>query len=209
MSSPSHAPDPTLEQSSQSLESAPSAPPKSRKGVFAIIGVFAIVAGAILAVFLYNQVKLQGPLDKVLAADDRNKNVNARAHFDHWIDSGTVVFNLSTVAGNSSQMDVFRVLLQFARSQKEQKYKQVILASYGENKFIVPGDYFQQLGAEYGSQNPVYTIRTFPHHVSNMSGEKPFPEYTGGILGVLGKEMDEFNDMNKQWFLNDYIARQK
>ena len=55
----------------------------------------------------------------------------------------------------------------------------------------------------------MYTIRTFAHHLSTMTGEHPYPEYEGGILGVLGKEMEEFSQMNKEWYLNDYIARHK
>jgi hypothetical protein len=55
----------------------------------------------------------------------------------------------------------------------------------------------------------MYTIRTFPQHVTDMNGIQPFPEYTGGVLGVLNKELEEFNDMNKQWYQNDYIAKHK
>jgi len=171
--------------------------------------VLVVIVAALASIWLYNQTMLQGPLSRVLDSDSRNKSVTVKAHFDNWIDTGTVVFNLSDVSGESSPMDVFRVFLQFAQAQKEHHYDKVVLAAYGDKKFIVPGDYFHDLGVEYASQNPMYTIRTFPHHVTNMSGDHPFPEYTGGILGVLGKEMEEFNDMNHQWFLNDYLARHK
>jgi hypothetical protein len=192
------------------LQPAPPAPPKRSKALIIVpVIVIAIVAVAILGIWLYNQSVLQSPLSKVLNADARNKNVIARAHFDHWIDTGTVVFDLSDVSGEASAGDIFRVFLQFADSQKDHTYKQVVLASYGEKKFTIPGDYFHELGIEYGSQNPMYTIRTFPHHVADMNGVHPFPEYSGGLLGVLNKEMEEFNDMNLQWFQNDYIAKHK
>jgi hypothetical protein len=186
------------------------APPKRSKAIIIVPAiVVAVIGAAILAVWLYNQSMLQGPLSKVLDSDSRDKNVIARAHFDHWVDTGTVIFDLSDVSGESSSGDIFRVFLQFAQSQKDHTYKQVILAAYGEKKFVVPGDYFHELGIEYGSQNPMYTIRTFPHHVTDMNGSHPFPEYTGGLLGVLNKEMEEFNDMNRQWYQDDYIARHK
>ena len=208
MSSPGQVPDPVLEQPGQLAEANPSVPQKRRTGLLVATVILLLAAGSVLSVYLYNEIELQSPLDNVLASE-RNRAVTAKARFNNWIDTDTVVFDLKTVRGDASSMDVFRVLLQFAQSQKENKYSQVILAAYGEKKFIVPGDYFQQLGQEYGSQNPMYTVRTFAHHVSTMSGEKPFPEYTGGLLGVLGKEMEEFSDMNKQWFLDDYAAKNK
>lgn len=186
------------------------APPKRSKAIIIVPAiVVGVIAAAVLAIWLYNQSMLQGPLSKVLDSDSRDKNVIAKAHFDHWVDTGTVVFDLSDVSGESSSGDIFRVFLQFAQSQKDHTYNQVILAAYGEKKFVVPGDYFHELGIEYGSQNPMYTIRTFPHHVTDMNGTHPFPEYTGGLLGVLNKEMEEFNDMNRQWYQDDYIARHK
>ncbi|HET9837441.1 MAG TPA: hypothetical protein VFR84_04340 [Candidatus Angelobacter sp.] len=198
---------PAPEQPSSQPQPPPA--PKRRKAVLIPVVVVAVIAAALLAIWLYNQSVLQSPLSKVLASDSRNKTVIARAHFDHWIDTGTVVFDLSDVSGESSAGDIFRVFLQFAQSQKDHTYKQVVLAAYGEKKFTIPGDYFHELGTEYGSQNPMYTIRTFPHHVADMNGEHPFPEYSGGLLGVLNKEMEEFNDMNRQWFQNDYMARHK
>lgn len=200
---------PASEQSNPQPQPSAEPPKRSKAIIIVPIVVVAVLAAAVLAIWLYNQTSLQGPLSKVLDSDSRNKNVIAKAHFDGWINTSTVVFDLSDVSGESSAMDIFRVFLQFAQSQKEHRYDKVILAAYGENKFVVPGDYFHDLGAEYGSQNPMYTIRTFPHHVTSMSGEHPFPEYTGGLLGVLNKEMEEFNDMNKQWYQNDYIVRHK
>jgi hypothetical protein len=199
------APEPSTEQPPTSLAGQPA---KGKKWIL-VAGLLALVAGSFLAIWIYNEATLQRPLDKVLASDGRNKNVTARAHYDGWVDWGAVVFDLSEVSGQSSSMDVFRVLLQFAQTQKEHRYTQVILAAYGVKKFVIPGDYFQQLGIEYGSQNPMYTVRTFSHHLSTMTGERPFPEYEGGILGVLGKEMDEFSQMNKQWYVNDYMARHR
>jgi hypothetical protein len=200
---------PTPDQSSQPIQ-PPATPAKRSKAIIVVpIVVIAVLAAAVLGLWLYNQTTLQGPLSKVLNSDSRNKNVTAGAHFDGWIHTDTVVFDLSDVSGQSSAMDIFRVFLQFAQSQKDRHYDKVILAAYGEKKFTIPGDYFHELGAEYGSQNPMYTIRTFPHHVTDMNGIQPFPEYSGGALGVLNKEMEEFNDMNKQWYQNDYIAKHR
>ena len=177
--------------------------------LLALLGLVLLAGCAVGGVWMYNEMTLQKPLQRVLVADPRNHVVRAKAHFNGWIDMHSVVFDLTDVEGDSSEMDVFRVLLQYAKEQKEHQYQRIILAAYGQKKFVVPGDYFQQLGREYDAQNPVYTIRTFSHHVSTMDGAKPFPEPEGGMLWVLKEEMGQFSDFNKRWYLDDFLARHK
>jgi hypothetical protein len=194
----------------QSVETAAQpSPVKSRRALVIFVCLFLLIGVGFLVVWLFNEIALQKPLQAVLTSDSRNVGVTVKAHFDGWIDTQSVVFDITDLSEHSSQMDVFRVFLQYAKAQKDQRYKQVILASFGQKKFTLPGEYFQELGAGYDSQNPMYTIRTFAHHVSAMDGAHPFPEYEGGFIGVLGKEMEEFSDFNKQWYLNDLIARHK
>lgn len=180
--------------------------PANTKAILVIAGVLFLVAAVNGIIWLHNQDTVQRELDGVLAADSKNKNVFAEAHYNGLfnLDRQSIVFDLTDVSGETGPVDIFRVFLQFAQSQKDHPYKHVFLAAYGEKKFVIEGSYFHQLGMEYGSQNPLYTMRTFPHHVSTMNGEHPFPEYQGGLFGVLGKEIDEFKQMNAQWYMNDY-----
>jgi hypothetical protein len=198
------------EQEFSASESNGRVEPSRRKpllvGLFCVAG---LVVFAILGVWAYNEVTLQKPLNKVLLSDPRNNVVQARARFDGWVDSSTLVFELTDVKGEASQMDVFRVLLQYAREQKDRRFERVILSAFGNKKFVVPGDYFQQLGQEYDAQNPVYTVRKFPTHILTMDGAQPFPEPRGGLLWVLKEEMEQFSDFNRRWYLDDFIARQK
>jgi hypothetical protein len=184
-------------------------PKTSRRLLVTLVGVVFLAGCAIGGVWIYNQVTCQKPLQRLLVADPRNGVLQAKAHLDGWIDPDSLVFDVTDISGNASQMDVFRVFLQYANAQKDRQYRKVVLASYGDKKFVLPGDYFHQLGQEYDAQNPVYTVRTFPHHVSTLDGAKPFPEPEGGILWVIGKEMEEFNQFNRRWYLDDYIARHK
>jgi hypothetical protein len=183
--------------------------PRSKRGMVVLLGVVLLIAAAVLGIWIYNQTTLQKPLQRVLASDPRNKVVHASAHFDGWVNTDTVVFNLDDISGDSSAADIFRSFLQYAREQKEHHFRQVFLSAYGQKKFVIPGDYFQQLGKEFDTQNPLYTMRTFAHHVSAMDGSHPFPELQGGWLGVMGEEMQQFSDFNKRWFMDDYISRHK
>ncbi|WP_197530230.1 hypothetical protein [Deferribacter desulfuricans] len=101
--------------------------------------------------------------------------------------------------------DVFRVFLQFAEKMQSKEFKVIELSFKGKTKFKINGDYFRTLGKEYSWQNPVYTMRTFPEHLMNPDGYRAYPEWTGGLLGVLVKQMEEFNDFHKKWYLEDIV----
>jgi hypothetical protein len=167
--------------------------------VLATVGILVI-----LGTWLLNYVKAERPLRRVLSADPRNGVVKAQARFDSWIDLNTLVFDVSEVSATATRADVFRCLLEYAEAMKDHHFTKVILAARGKSKFNVDGDYFQQLGQEYSKQNPMYTIRTFPIHLSGMDGTRPFPEYTGGVLGVLQKEMEQFTEFSDQWYVRDF-----
>jgi hypothetical protein len=174
-----------------------------------LVAVVCLVGCAIGGVWLYNETQLDRPLQRVLLSDPRNHVVQASARFDGWVDTSTLVFDLRDIGRDASSVDVFRVLLQYAQAQKDHQYKKIVLAAYGQRKFVIPGDYFQQLGRDYATQNPIYTIRTFPQHVAAMDGSKPFPEIDGGVFYVVGKQFDQFKALNQRWYLDDYLARHK
>src|ERR1039458_1515333 len=73
--------------------------------MFVILVVLVTVAG-VGGVWIFNQTSLEKPLQRVLTADPRNRVVHATAHFDGWIDTTIVVFNLTKVDGESTQIDV-------------------------------------------------------------------------------------------------------
>lgn len=125
----------------------------------------------------------------------------------HTRDGGQkLVYDLTSVAPTNSMADVFRVFLQFASAEKDKQFGSIELGFRGRPKFLIRGDYFQQLGKEFGTQNPVYTIRTFPENVMKLDGSKAYPTWTGGFIGVSGKQMEDFNDFHRQWWFNDLAA---
>jgi len=114
-----------------------------------------------------------------------------------------MVFDLQSISGSNSKLDVFRVFLQFAEKMQSKNFDEVDLAFRGQIKFYIDGKYFQQLGQEYSYQNPTYTIRTFPSHLYTPDGNSAYPEWTGGLIGVLSKQMEDFNDFHEKWYWNE------
>lgn len=159
----------------------------------------------VAAVYGWNYLTLQSPMNEVIREDARNDGVSVSTHYDYYLDPSTLVFDLRDVSMTKSKADVFRVLLQYAAKMKSSRYGKVHLAFRGETKFILDGEYFRQLGQEYGLQNPVYTMRTFPSHLKRPDGSEAYGTWTGGMIGVLQKEMEDFNSFHDRWYLGELL----
>jgi hypothetical protein len=170
---------------------------KSIKWLLGIIALF------IVFIFLWNLVVLQIPINNRIKSDTRNEGISIKVHYKYYINPKTLVFNIKEISGSNSAADVFRTFLISSAELKDKKFDKVELAYKGNIKFYITGEYFNTIGSEYGDQNVVYTIRTFPENVYLPSGNLAYSTWSGGLLGVLSKQMDDFNDLCKNWFLND------
>jgi hypothetical protein len=164
------------------------------------------LAATALAVAGVNYVNLQRPLSQIAQDDPRNKGIEVFAHYKYFVVPGVLVYDLRAVAGTSSPMDVTRVLLQFAKQQQDSEFKSVELSYRGQEKFVLQGDYFRQLGREYGVQNAAYTLRTLPENVYRPDGERAFGQWSGGLLGVLTKQMEDFGSWHRGWYIDELAA---
>ena len=153
-----------------------------------------------------NYFSLQSEMDAVLKEDSRNNGVQVSVRFSHYVERSILVYDLKALGPTNSMADVFRVLLQFSHSVNSREFTSVELAFRGKTKFLLTGRCFRKFGEEYGSQNPVYTMRTFSENVFKRNGSPAYPTWTGGLIGVLGKDMEQFNDFHKQWYLSDLAA---
>lgn len=150
---------------------------------------------------------LQPKMKEVIKEDLRNDGIEISVHFKNYVDSSTIIYNLKSISDDKSMADVFRVFLQFAEKtySSSTETNTLELQFRGKTKFKITGDYFRMLGEEYSWQNPVYTMRTFPENLMNPDGSDAYPEWTGGWLGVMGKQVEDFNDFHKKWWLDDML----
>jgi len=151
-----------------------------------------------------NKQNLQSMMDEVLKSDPRNEGIKASVYSKE--NQSVLFFNLENISLDKSPADVFRVFLQFADKIKENVYKTVKLCFRKKVKFIIDGKYFQKIGKEFSFQNPVYTMRTFPKNLLNPDGTKAYNTWTGGLIGVLNKQMEDFNDFHKKWYLDELLS---
>ena len=155
------------------------------------------------ATYSFNYFTLAQPTKLITDIDTRNEGIKFDPHYKYFVLTSTLVFDLKDVPSDKAIADVFRVFLQTASALKEKEYTTVELSFKGVPKFTIKGDYFSLLGKEYGDQNPVYTMRTFSEHLNDMSGQLAYSEWNGGLLGVIGKQMEDFKDFHNKWYIND------
>lgn len=169
-----------------------------------------VTAGALVALLFlalgWNYLTAHRPVTQRLAQDERNSKVNVWSYYRYGVLPGALVFDVRGFSDDAAMLDVMRTLLQAADAHKERGFKRVILSYRGKEKFQLEGEFFQTVGKEYHTQNPVYTLRTFPEHVFHLDGKQAYGSWTGGILGVLGKQMEDLNQFGRDWYLDDAAA---
>lgn len=143
------------------------------------------------------------PAWNAVRADERNANLTMVTHLRYGVDPNTAVVDLVSIGDGSSMLDVTRALLQSAHALKDRTFSEVHLAYRGRSRFILPGSDFKQMGEEYGPQNPVYTIRTMPEKLRRPDGSRAFDTWTGGVLGVLGRQMEDVKALHMEWYLRE------
>jgi hypothetical protein len=174
------------------------------KRTLLIVALFICVACVSIAT--WNYLTISRPVEAALAIDSRNQGVQVRVHYHNYLDPTVLSFDLRDVSGQNSMADVFRVLLQSTKALREHDFLRVELEFRGDVRFVLEGPYFKKLGDEYDFQNPVFTMNTFTSHLYRPDGTKAFPEWTGGWLGVMTKEIEQFNEFHKQWYLAESSA---
>lgn len=171
--------------------------------------VFLGIIITVVSIFAVNYFSLQRHMVSVLKGDSRNKGVKVWVHYKWFINPAELKYDLREISGKNSALDVNRVMLQFSEKIKDKQFDKVYLGYQGKDKFYFKGDYFQNLGKEYEFQNPVYTLRTMPENVYTLDGEPQYGSWTGGWLGVTGKQMEDMNTFSKDWYLDDVLKDMK
>lgn len=162
--------------------------------------------GSLVSLQVKEQLQLQRVIENVIVGDERNKGVEVLVYLRDLSQPAFLTYDLQGILGEKSMLDVTRVFFQFSEQLKAEKYEQVDLCYRGERRFNIAGEYFQKLGKEFSWQNPVYTMRTLPENLKKPDGAPAYGTWTGGWIGVTGKQMEDFNDFHSKWYLADFVA---
>lgn len=157
----------------------------------------------VLLLITANYISAHRHLREAISANPSNAGVSVVSYHQWLINPSTVVFDLWDVDDDISMADVTRVFLEFSSEMKGRKISRVIFAYRGDHRFYIDGDFFSELGNMSATQNPIYAIRTMPQNIKTMAGRAAFSTWSGGPIGVLSRQLDDFNNFHKQWWLED------
>lgn len=131
-----------------------------------------------------------------------NRGVTLFAYHPYFVDPTSLVIDVWEVGDTTRPVDVMRAMFQIAERLKDRKFTTVKLARRGETRFVLKGERFQTIGREFEFQNPIFVIRTLPEDLYLPNGEAAYGHWTGGWLGVLNKQMEDFNDFWRKWLIS-------
>jgi hypothetical protein len=161
---------------------------RTRRLVFVGTPLFAAAIG-----YLANFLFLQQPMNQVLRANAAFEGIEISTHYRYWVVPGQIVYNLQSVGGKRTALDVHTVLLEYAKRLKDEKFKKVELQFRGQTRFTIDGSAFQKLGREYDRRNFAYVLFEFPRM---LRGEPPAEEEGTSD----GEALLEFHD---QWYAEE------
>lgn len=156
------------------------------------------IAVIVTCLVAYN-LTVWAPVATVLGRDDRNAVTSVHVYRSWLIHPRDITVDL-VAADGAATIDLTRALFQAAEALKDREFGRVILARQGKPVFMMEGAAFAQLGQEYSSgQNPVYLIRTLPEQLYLPDGTAAFGAWTGGWLGVFGRQIEDVNSFGQAW----------
>jgi hypothetical protein len=194
--------EPTLGPSAPSAASLTSATPRQTRRPLRRFGVtVAALVAVVIAIWGANDWFVGRPVRTVLTRDSRNAGFSMRARWQYYVAPSTLVLDL-TRADAVSAADLLRGTFWAAETlyHAGRHFDRVVLARRGTAVFLMNGEDFEALGTRVAvGENPVYLMRTFPERLRRPDGSAAFGTWTGGWLGVLGKQMEDVNEAAREW----------
>lgn len=135
-----------------------------RRALFLI----AFLCAAVFAIAGANYFFLQRLMAEVEQSDPRNAGIDVVVHYRHYVDIGTLVYDLKELPAGTRPDDIERILQQFASRLGERSFGEVRLAYAGHEKFLLTGDTFRDLGQR------AETLRTLPNKLATLDGAPAF-----------------------------------
>ena len=162
-----------------------------------LIKLLLVIAALVVGLVGWN-APVYLPVSSALA-DESDASMIA---YRRWLISPSeIVIDVRSVEGSHSMAGMDRMLFKSAEALKDSRYQSVVLAYKGAGRFRLDGAHFQEVGSSFSYENPVYLMRTLTENVSTMDGSPAFGTWTGGLIGVLGEQLNDHNEFHEKWWV--------
>lgn len=166
--------------------------------MFRMAIVVLLVGAAVVGWAWYEQHRPDAMAKEAARSAVHGVPLQADAYYENMFSKRGLVFDIQSARG-VSRADIARALLQFADYAQNIPVERVVLAYRGEYRFQLSGEDFRRFGRGYGSEDIVVQMRTLPEAVMTMQGAPAFPSYTGGVLAVQTKQLENATAFADQW----------
>jgi hypothetical protein len=165
-----------------------------------IIGGIALL----LAIAAWNYVGIHHAVTSRLNEDPRNKKISIWAYQKYGVIPSVLVLDLRRISAESSTAEILLALFEAAESLQHRRFDHVELTYRGKAKLVLDGAYFQAVGKRFQNQDLLHTMQTLPENVRRLDGSAAYGRWTGGWLGVMGKQIEDVNKFARDWYLDDW-----
>lgn len=153
----------------------------------------------VLLVLIGFNASVFAPVAMELGKDERNEGFAMWVYRSYALHPTDLTIDLVS-AERAAPIDLYRGLFQASQALGERKFGTVTLARRGQAIFRLSGDDFAELGRAYEEgENPIYLVRTLPEKLMLPDGSPAYGTWTGGWLGVMGRQLDDVNDAAQTW----------
>lgn len=158
-----------------------------------------LLAVCIAGIAIYNYTALAMPVGDKLHADPGTRYMHIKVHYKHYVQTGTLVFDMISPGPTGTEADVFKALMLTARALKNEHFSTVELCYKGELKFTCKGSFFRDMGADYIA-DPLYMARFFPEQLYYPNGQPAYYHRQAGTTAqVQHDQLRDFTDCCNKW----------
>jgi hypothetical protein len=162
------------------------------------------VAGAVILVALVwgaNALLFGRPVASALAADSAAARVRIAAHLHYYVDPLTLVLDLRQADAAAPERAFYGLLVAAAALHTaDLGFRRIILTRGGHASFIIAGDDFDRLGAEFtGRGNPLVWAWKVPEKLRGPGGSAALGPFAGPLPPLLGLRAPDAAAAARRW----------
>ena len=160
---------------------------------------FVAAASALALVFAVNLARVTVPAWLGQSANNATQ-VTFIAHYAYWVDPTSITIDLVSASSSARKVDIDFGLFAIAEAFREREFDTIHLARWAGTRFLMSGYNFALIGRRsFGGQGNMFLVGALPSMLRYPSGSAAFGEWTGGWIGVMGKQLEDHESFIRQW----------
>lgn len=112
---------------------------------------------------------------------------------------GDVIFDVRRARDDARLIDPLHLFFQFGAKIEPMDASRIWMAAAGRAIFSVEKSQYSALSREYISGGQIVAFRLWPQSLKRPSGDQAFQAWSGGILDVLNRQLEDLNKALREW----------